>query len=172
MPGSPSCRGPPTPRRPDTLRAEPHRTRYSASREGDAMTVPRKRKPHSLAVRTAELAVAVPQVVAHRVTRMALAGPVLSARDRREFARMVAEKNAAFGEAWQAMAMQAAVANQALAASTLRAFVALAAGRRPRVATSAAQLHRAALGVLGKGLAPVHRKATANARRLARTKLR
>jgi hypothetical protein len=36
----------------------------------------------------------------------------------------------------------------------------------------AAQVQSAALGVLGKGLAPIHRKAVANARRLARTKLR
>jgi hypothetical protein len=34
------------------------------------------------------------------------------------------------------------------------------------------QVHGATLGVLGKGLAPVHRKAVANAKRLARTKLR
>jgi hypothetical protein len=33
-------------------------------------------------------------------------------------------------------------------------------------------LHDAALAVLGKGLAPVHRRAVANAKRLARTRLR
>ena len=31
---------------------------------------------------------------------------------------------------------------------------------------------KGSLGVLGKGLAPVHRKAVANAKRLGRTKLR
>jgi hypothetical protein len=35
-----------------------------------------------------------------------------------------------------------------------------------------AQLQHATLGILGKGLGPVHRKAVANAKRLARTKLR
>jgi hypothetical protein len=35
-------------------------------------------------------------------------------------------------------------------------------------ATASAQLQSAALGVLSKGLAPVHRKATANAKRLSR----
>ena len=135
------------------------------------MALPRKRANRSLAAKTAELAVAVPQVVAHRMTRMALAGAKPSARDRKEFARMVAEKNAAFGESWKAMAAQAAIANQALAVSTLRAFLAVAQGRRP-TAASAAQLQKAALGVLGKGLAPVHRKAVANAKRLARTKIR
>jgi hypothetical protein len=76
-----------------------------------------------LAIKAAELAFAVPQVVAHRVTRMALASPKLSPRDRKEFERMVAEKNTAFGESWRAMATQAAVANQALAASFFQSLL-------------------------------------------------
>ncbi len=136
------------------------------------MATRRKRATRPLAVKAAELAFAVPQVVAHRVTRMALAGPKLSARDRKEFELMVAEKNAAFGESWKAMAAQAALANQTLAASFIRSALAVARGKKPSAAVSAAQLHKAALGVLSKGLAPVHRKATANAKRLARTKLR
>lgn len=114
----------------------------------------------------------MPQVVAHRVTRMALSGPKLSPRDRKEFERMVAEKNSAFAESWNAMAAQAAVANQALAASFFRSFLTVARGKRPPVAASAEEFHKAALGVLGKGFAPVHRKAMANAKRLGRTKLR
>ena len=38
----------------------------------------RTRAKSSLALQAAELALAVPQVVAHRMTRMALAGPRLS----------------------------------------------------------------------------------------------
>ena len=136
------------------------------------MATPRKRASRSLAVKAAELAVAVPQVVAHRVARMAIAGPTPSARDRKEFALMVAEKNAAFGESWNAMAKHAAIAQCDLTASFYKSFIALARGKKPSAARSAAQLHRAALGVLGKGLAPVHRKAVANAKRLGRTKLR
>ena len=69
--------------------------------------MPARRRPStSLSAKTAELALAVPQVVAHRLLRMAHAGPHLSARDRKEFARMVAEKNSAFGESWNAMALQ------------------------------------------------------------------
>jgi hypothetical protein len=48
----------------------------------------------------------------------------------------------------------------------------VAKGKKLSPAASAAQWHKAALGVLGKGLTPVHRKAVANAKRLARTKLR
>ena len=132
----------------------------------------RKRKPQSLVAKAAELAFAVPQVVAHRVTRMAIAGPSVSERDRKEFQRMGTEKTAAFFESWNAMTMQALYANQALAASFFRSFWSPSLKGRPSTSAVAAQLHSAALGVLGKGMAPVHRKATANAKRLARTKLR
>ena len=132
----------------------------------------RRRSSLSLSAKTAELAFAVPQVVAHRLLRMAHAGPHLSARDRKEFARMIAEKHSAFGESWNAMAAQAALANQALAASFFRSFLAVAGGKKPSAVATASQLHKAALGVLGKGLSPVHRKAVANAKRLSRTKLR
>ncbi|MEO8411906.1 MAG: polyhydroxyalkanoate granule-associated phasin [Propionivibrio sp.] len=136
------------------------------------MATRKKRTNKSLAVKATELAFAAPQVVAHRVTRMALAGPKLSPRDRKEFSRMVTEKNAAFGESWRAMSTQAVLANQALAASFFRSFFAAARGKQPSAAALTAQFQKAALGVMGKGLAPVHRKATANAKRLARTKLR
>jgi hypothetical protein len=126
----------------------------------------------ALALKAAELAVAVPQVVAHRLTRMALAGSTLSPRDRKEFQGMVAEKNAAFAASWTAMAWQTALAQQTLAASFLTTVLAAGRGRRPSPAAAVTAWHNAAVGVLGKGLAPVHRKAVANARRLARTKLR
>ncbi len=137
------------------------------------MTARRPRPKRSLSVKSAELALAVPQVVAHRMLRMAQAGPRLSARDRKEFARMFAEKNSAFGESWNAMALQALQSHRAFATT-----LALAAFKPPSARTSAAhqalaaQLQQAAMAVLGKGLAPVHRRAVANAKRLARTRLR
>jgi hypothetical protein len=140
------------------------------------MPARRRRPSASLSAKTAELALAVPQVVAHRLLRMAHAGPHLSARDRKEFARMITEKNSAFGEAWQAMALQTLHSQRAFAAA-----LALAA-TPPRSTRSthpgsvahalATELQQAALAVLGKGLAPVHRRAVANAKRLARTRLR
>ena len=126
----------------------------------------------SLAVQAAELAFAVPQVVGHRVARMAMAGPSLSPRDRKEFSLMVAEKHSAFAASWNAMASQAVLAQQALAASCLQSFAAAAAGRQPMTGGLGEQWHAAALGVLGKGLAPVHRVAVANSKRLAKTRLR
>jgi hypothetical protein len=117
-----------------------------------------------------ELALAVPQVVAHRVTRMTLVGPTLSDRDRKEFQMMVSEKHAAFVQAWSDMALYAFRANQALTASMLRFLFTPFSYRKP--ASAAAQVHHAAVGVLDKGMTPIHLKAVSNARRLARTRLR
>ena len=135
------------------------------------MTTRRTRKSNSVALKSVELAMAVPQVVAHRVTRMALAVPRPSDRDRKEFQMMIHEKHAAFAQAWGDMAMQALRANQALTASVLRSFFMPFSCKKPSAASVVAQVQNAAIGVLGKGLAPVHRKAVSNARRLARTKL-
>ena len=55
--------------------------------QGALMPSHHKRKTMSLIIKAAELAFAVPQVVAHRVTRMAIAGPSLSERDQKEFRR-------------------------------------------------------------------------------------
>jgi hypothetical protein len=70
------------------------------------------------------------------------------------------------------MATQAVRANQALAEAWLRAFWSPSLKRKPTARSMAKQMQSAALGVLGKGMAPVHRRAVANAKRLGRTKLR
>jgi len=104
-----------------------------------------------------ELAVAVPQVVAHRLTRMALAGPWPNARDQREFHGMAQEKVHAFWQSWFAMGW-------AMVEATQQAWLAMLQGARvPMVDMQ---------HVMARGMGPVHRKATANARRLARTSLR
>jgi hypothetical protein len=132
----------------------------------------RTRKSKSFALKSMELAAAVPQVVAHRVTRMALAGPTLSNRDRKEFEMMVHEKHAAFAQAWGNMAWQAFRANQVLTASLLRSFFTPFSPKWPSVKSAAVQVQNATIDVLGKGLAPIHRTAVSNAKRLAKTKLR
>lgn len=133
----------------------------------------------ALAKAGAELGMAVPQVVAHRVARMALAGPVLSARDRREFHGMVAEKPLAFVQGWQAMVAQAWKAQQALASAWWGAAWPTWLGAALRGRADAAPLvrlareqHEAGLGIVRAGLQPVRRKAVANARRLRRTPLK
>ena len=106
------------------------------------MATRRPRKTPSIARQAAELAVAVPQVIAHRLTRLALAGPAPSARDRKEFRRMGAEKAAAFAESWNAMARQTLEATPTLASSFLGAFGSPARARsftRPPPVRSAAR---------------------------------
>jgi hypothetical protein len=129
-----------------------------------------KRQQRALAQRSAELIFAVPPVMAHRIARMALAGSMPSERDRREFNLMSAEKTAAFQQSWAAMAMQAWRAQQAFALFWWRAC--LSPWGPPSMQAIGTQLQSAALGVLGHGLAPVHRTAVANAKRLSRTRLR
>ena len=135
------------------------------------MTKRRSRKSKPLAVQAAELAVAVPQVIAHRVTRMAIAGTSPSARDRREFHRMGAEKVAAFNESCNAMVLQVFRINQQLALSYMQSLWFPWARPGSSVQSVSRQLTGAASGILGEGMAPVHRRAVANAKRLGRTKL-
>lgn len=136
------------------------------------MSIRSTRKTKSITTKATELAVAVPQVVAHRVTRMAIAGHTLSERDRKEFNLMIAEKKTAFAQACQAMATQTLRANQTLAASFFRSIWSPGGWGKPSLGNMAAEVHGAALGILDKGMTPVHRKAVANAKRLARTRLR
>lgn len=130
------------------------------------------RRSKQLAAQAAELSMAVPQVVVHRLTRMALAGHTLSERDREEFDQMSSEKSAAFLESWQAMAVQSMRANQALSMSFFRALWSPSMTRKLSMGNMTAQMQNAAIAVLGKGMAPVHQRAVANAKRLSRTKLR
>jgi hypothetical protein len=116
-----------------------------------------RRSSPTLARQAGELAVAVPQVVAHRLTRMALAGPLPNARDRREFHGMVQEKVHAFWQSWFAMGW-------AMVEAAQQAWIAALQGARVPLVDAQA--------VLARGLAPVHSKATANARRLGRARVR
>jgi hypothetical protein len=128
------------------------------------MAMRRIRRTKSLAAQTVDLGFAVPQVIAQRVARIMIAGGSPTARDRRELHRMGTEKILAANEAWSAMAIQTVLENQKLALSFLQSFW-FPWERRP---SAAMQLSNAALDVLGKGMAPVRRRAVANAKRLGR----
>lgn len=120
----------------------------------------RQRRSRKAATQLVELGIAAPQVVAHRLARMAGAGPQLSARDRREFVGMVVEKQTAFAEAWMAMWVEGWQAQQRWWLSCL--------GQAPSAAQQAAQVRTAWEQVAARGIAPVRRTAVANARRLSR----
>jgi hypothetical protein len=123
----------------------------------------RKRRATATPAKLIELGFAAPQVIAHRLTRMALADPALSARDRKEFTGMVLEKQTAVAQAWMGMLAEGVRFQQQFALSLLTA----ATPRQHAVRTK-----RAASRMASAGLAPFHRKAVANAKRLGRTKLR
>src|SRR5580698_9741651 len=138
------------------------------------MATRRNQKSRSLAVKSMELALSVPQVVAHRVVQMASAGPRLSGRDLKEFEMMVSEKHATFAQAWSSMAVHCFRANQALAISMSDFFFSLFftpfTSKWPSMASASSHAQDAVIGLLSKGLAPIHRKAVLNARRLAKTR--
>jgi hypothetical protein len=132
------------------------------------MTARRVRKAKSHSRKYMELAGAVPQVIAHRVTRAALAGPIMSERDRKEFQRMVNEKQSAFAQAYWEMALQMFRVSLQLTTTLFRAFVFPFSFTVPSMASAVAQTQHAVGAVLGKGLAPIHRTAISNARRLSK----
>ena len=115
------------------------------------------------------LALAVPEVIAHRLTRAWLAGGIPAQRDRDEFHRMLAEKVGAFHESWAAMLREMLLANLRLALWPMwwAPWAITPARARDRLSAH----HRSSvLAVLQAGLAPVHRRAVANARRLRRVR--
>lgn len=132
------------------------------------MTRRRRSAASSLAAKAAELYVAAPQVVAHRLARIVRAGSAPSARDRQEFARMGTEKVTAFYQSWAAMWAQAMQAQWQLAQAWSALPMKIAMGRRAPLHGPLGESRRAMTGVLSAGMAPVHAKAVANARRLSR----
>lgn len=134
------------------------------------MSLRRRRKSRSLAAQTFELGMAAPQVIAHRLARMAAAGASPSARDCAEFQRMSIEKIAAANEAWTAMAAQTFLENQKIALSLMQSMWFPWMHRTPTVKSVSRQWNRTAARVAGKGMAPIRRRAVANAKRLGRIK--
>jgi hypothetical protein len=119
--------------------------------------VKRNKRSRSIS-KAAELSLAAPQVVAMRSARMLAAGVNPSARDRREFERMGTEKVLAFWESMNVMGLEMAKAQQRYALLALRQWWS------PWV--SPWSVAASATKVLEKGLGPVHKRVSANARRL------
>jgi hypothetical protein len=127
---------------------------------------PRRRGANAAGAKLAQqafaLSLAAPQVVAHRMGRMAVSTGSLS--DQAEFTRMGAEKVEAFVESWTAIWGAAWRAQQAMALQMVQSSLRAA---RPVWPTQQA-LSRHVIDVMSDGLAPVHRRAAANAKRLGR----
>ncbi len=119
-----------------------------------------------------EVAVATPQVMAHRLTRMALSGPMLSPRDQQEFTGMVMEKQRAFVDSWTAMFGEVTRLQGAWMARGWTPSQWLNLWSPYTLFKNSSALQSAALSVANAGLAPVHRKVVSNARRLRGVKIK
>lgn len=148
----------------------------------------------TLTVKTWEMLFASAQVIGHRTGRMALAGPAPNARDRREFHLMGQEKIDAATESLQAVALRMFSLNQQLGLMAFQQFISGWSGLMSlavsntipqtlkvqkdmlnntisHTASVMNQVGDSVAKTMHKGLTPIHSRATANARRLARTRL-
>ena len=143
-----------------------------------------------LATQAFEMMWASAQVIAHRTSRMAIAGHSPNARDRREFTRMGHEKLEAGAKSAQAMAAHVLTLGQPWGVVAyrdwLRNYAALVSFANSRTASQmiarqaalAQALGQSALGMANaatsatklahRGLRPIHAKAVANAKRLGK----
>ncbi len=145
----------------------------------------------TLAWKTGEMLLASAQVIGHRTQRIARAGLLPNARDRREFTRMGSEKVDAAQASLQAMSMRMVTINQELAGLAVQqllqgvgsiallmatpglAFSGSHQTRLWREATTnsldtLSHLSGAFAHLAHHGLRPIHSRATSNARRLGR----
>ncbi len=149
-----------------------------------------RRKKAGAIGKAAELTIAAPQVIALRTARTLAAGAYPDSRDRREFMRMSTEKLQAVSESMNAMALQVYKANQELMLLAVRNWwtawmnpwsLLTYRGIPPWIlpfwplqgfgsGATSNRLQRSMAKVIEKGLAPVHKRATGNARRLSRMK--
>jgi hypothetical protein len=143
-----------------------------------------------LAWKLGEMSMASAHVIAHRTARMAAAGPRPNARDRQEFTRMSQEKVEAATESTRAIAAHLAMMNLQFGARALghmvagtTALMSLATSRSvgqfitrqaklaeilSRSAKTASEVSDSTARLATRGLKPVHARATANSRRLAK----
>lgn len=125
-----------------------------------------RRRKSSMGNDLVQLAMAAPMVVAARMTRMALAGPSPSASDRREMSRMTTEKVEAISESCRATAASITRANIDLSFSLMRAAWAPWTQSSGLTKKAAARYTKATAASADRSLAPVRRRAVANAKRL------
>lgn len=125
-----------------------------------------RRRPKQLPIQAAELAFTAPQIITHRLMRMAVAGHSPSARDKREFHRMGSEKVLAFSESWQAMLVEAFRSQQELFLASMQSIWSMWLGGGLMPLFDQRHFHRAAHDIARHGLAPLHRGVMANKKRL------
>jgi len=117
-----------------------------------------------VATQATELATAVPQVLAYRLAGIPVPVTAPSAHDRGEIRFMGDDMLAVSTECWNTLAMHTLRASQVLALSFMRPYWFPWAAAGP--SADSAALPSAVTGMVREGMAPMHRRAAANARRL------
>lgn len=164
--------------------------KYNATRESAANTAANPYAVWSrLADQTAEMMTASAQVIGHRSARMAMAGPLPSQCDQREFSLMGQEKIEALSESAHAVTIRMMGLHQQLAKLALRQLLdgttdllalAVATFIKPHApgpgkllskhitnsTETISELNASLADVAQTGLQPLHSRATANAKRL------
>jgi hypothetical protein len=146
-----------------------------------------------LALKTGEMMMASAQVIGHRTARIASAGAAPSPHDRREFRLMGQEKLEAATESAQAIATHMFSLNRQIGVLAFEQIMAGATGAMSLAASStvaqsakvqarlmsdtvsnsthaASRLADSVARIAQHGLKPIHSRATANAKRLAKLK--
>jgi hypothetical protein len=116
-------------------------------------------------MKTSEVAMTAPLVMANRLLRMTAAGSSPGARDRREFTRMGQEKVDAASESMMAAGMAVFEANLKLWQSLVPMFWGGTAASSPVLAR---KLFESGIQVAARTFAPGHAKVMSNGRRLGR----
>lgn len=127
-----------------------------------------KRKKNKMTDDLAQLAMAAPMVIAHRMMRMAQAGASPSADDRREMSRMSAEKFDAFIESLSSTAMGMTLAYMNFGLDLMRLAWSPWHQTGGLIKAAAARYGDATTTSMEGSLAPIRRRAVANAKRLGR----
>ena len=120
----------------------------------------------SLVERSVELSTAVPEVIAHRISNFMLSGFQPSEDHNEEFQLMLSEKSDAFIDSWQAMALQTSKVNQEIYSSIMQTMFTPWWNLQAVEVYTHREFNKAALSVLNKGLEPIHKTTTSNAKRL------
>ncbi len=120
----------------------------------------------SLNEQSVELSAAVPEVIAHRMNSFMSAGLRPSEGHQEEFQLMWSEKSDAFVDSWKAMAHQASIVNKEFYSSIMQTMFTPWWNMQAVEVYTHKQFNKAALSVLNKGLEPIHKTTTSNAKRL------
>jgi hypothetical protein len=116
-----------------------------------------------------DIAWATPLVMSLRIFQMLASGPNPSRKDRKEFDRMWSEKLSAYNESWTAMYTECLRLQQdALPVVAEFWFNPWAIFSQTKNSQKLHQPDHLGERLISKGLAPIHKRVTANAKRLSR----